>query len=64
MAWIENLSGYLKKLVLIEKEIEDMAEDIKSLEKSRMDHEKRLIRIETMIEMGARHVGVDKLDGN
>lgn len=64
MAWIENLSGYLKKLVLIEKELEDMADDVKSLEISRMDHEKRLIRIETMIEMGARHAGVDKLDGN
>lgn len=63
MAWIENLSGYLKKLVLIEKELEDMADDVKSLEISRMDHEKRLIRIETMIEMGARHAGVDKLDG-
>lgn len=62
MAWIENLSGYLKKLVLIEKELEDMADDVKSLEISRMDHEKRLIRIETMIEMGARHAGVDKLD--
>lgn len=64
MAWIENLSGYLKKLVLIEKELEDMADDVKSLEISRMDHEKRLIRIETMIEMGARHAGVDKLDDN
>jgi len=56
MAWIENLSGYLKKLVLFEKELEDMADDVKSLEISRLDHEKRLIRIETMIEMSG-HAG-------
>ena len=62
MAWIENLSGYLKKLVLIEKEIEDMMEDIKDLEKNRADHEKRLIRIETMIEMSGRQSGRDNLD--
>ena len=57
MAWIENLSGYLKKLVLFEKELEDMADDVKGLEISRLDHEKRLIRIETMIEMSGRAGG-------
>ncbi|MDB2439057.1 hypothetical protein N9W89_10105 [Hellea sp.] len=61
MAWIENLSGYLKKLVLIEKEIEDMSEDVKDLSKGLMDHEKRLIRIETMIEMSGRQSGPGKI---
>ena len=63
MAWIENLSGYLKKLVLIEKEIEDMAEDVKDLQRGQTDHEKRLIRIETMIEMGARQGRGPNIEG-
>ena len=61
MAWIENLSGYLKKLVLVEKEIEDMSEDVKDLSKGLMDHEKRLIRIETMIEMSGGGAGQGKI---
>ena len=61
MSWVANLSGYLKKLVLIEKEVEDMADDIKELYGRTTDHEKRLIRIETMIEMSGRQSGPGKI---
>lgn len=60
MSWISDLSSYLKKLVLLEKEIEDMATDLKDMQSIATDHEKRLIRIETMIEMGLRQTP-DKL---
>ena len=62
MSWINDLSAYLKKLVLLEKEIEDMTRDLKDMQSIATDHEKRLIRIETMVEMGLRQAP-DKLGG-
>lgn len=64
MSWLSNLSDHLKRMVLLDDKIERLSKDLDGMRDVITDHEKRLIRIETMIEMGARHAGVDKLDGN
>ena len=62
MGWIENLSSHLKKLMLIEHEMDKMSNDMDVLKSAMTDHEKRLIRIETIIEMGLRTGGNNRID--
>lgn len=54
MAFGSNIIDGLKKVLTLEDRIRRMDSEISELRKAYTDHEKRLIRIETMIEMGQR----------
>jgi len=62
MSWISSLSGHMKRLILLDDKVGQLADQIDDMRDIIMDHEKRLIRIETMIEMSGRRTAVDKLD--
>ena len=64
MSWLSDVSQHMKRIILLDDKVERLADDFDELRKVVTEHEKRLIRIETMIEMSTRHSGVDKLDGN
>lgn len=50
MAWMTKLGEDLKKIVLIEHKIDQLGSEMLSLRKDALDHERRLVRIETMME--------------
>ena len=54
----------MKRLILLDDKVGQLADQIDDMRDIIMDHEKRLIRIETMIEMSSRQSGVDKLGDN
>lgn len=49
-AW-DDLKGSLRKIILMESRIDQLAGAVDKLSDQSLDHEKRLIRIETMIEI-------------
>ncbi|MEL7491645.1 MAG: hypothetical protein AAGJ73_13075 [Pseudomonadota bacterium] len=53
MSWISDLGENLKKIILIEDKIDRLLSDVCEINDTVLDHEKRLIRIETMVEMTA-----------
>ena len=49
-AW-SDIKGSIRKIILMQDKIDRLAKGVSDLSANVMDHEKRLIRIETMIEM-------------
>lgn len=47
----EELKDSIRKIILMESRIDGLAGAVERLTDASLDHEKRLIRIETMIEM-------------
>ena len=47
----DDLKGSLRKIILMEARIDQLAGAVDKLSDQALDHEKRLIRIETMIEI-------------
>jgi len=62
MSWISDVSKHMKRIVLMDDKVARLADDIDDMRAILTDHEKRLIRIETMIEMSGRQSGRDNLD--
>ncbi len=53
--WAE-LKSNLRKIILMEDRIARLSDALDSLTDQALDHEKRLIRIETMIEMAQQNM--------
>lgn len=51
MSVFDNIKESLKKVILLEDKINRLNDDVKRLQDNSFNHEKRLTRIETMIEM-------------
>ena len=49
-AW-DDLKASIRKIILMENRIDSLAKAVDRLSDQVLDHEKRLVRIETMIEM-------------
>jgi hypothetical protein len=62
MSWISDVSKHMKRIVLMDDKVARLADNIDDMRAILTDHEKRLIRIETMIEMSGRQSGRDNLD--
>lgn len=54
MSLLADAFATTKKILLVSEELNHLSDDMKSLSKTVTDHEHRLIRIETKIEM-AQH---------
>lgn len=54
MSVLERVLGSVKDLIVMRDELDRLTLDISSTRTEVRDHEKRLIRIETMIEMTGR----------
>jgi hypothetical protein len=54
MSTLSEMIAATKKILLVTDDIDRLTEDIKSLSIQVTDHEHRLIRIETIIEMAPR----------
>lgn len=51
MSWLTELTANLKRIILMQDKIDRLGEEVKLLRADVTDHGRRLIRIETMIEM-------------
>ena len=49
-AWAD-ITRSIRRIILMQEKIDRLAEGVTNLQSSMLDHEKRLVRIETMIEM-------------
>ncbi|MGF1475720.1 MAG: hypothetical protein ACFB6S_09170 [Geminicoccaceae bacterium] len=47
----DDLKGSIRKIILMENRIDRLSEAVNRMADQNLDHEKRLVRIETMIEM-------------
>lgn len=54
MSLLTDALAATKKIVLVGEELDRLSEDVKELSRAVAEHEGRLIRIETMIEMTGR----------
>ena len=54
MSVLDRVRGSVKELVVMRSELDRMAADLATTRSDVRSHEDRLIRIETMIEMGGR----------
>ncbi len=54
MSMLDRVLGSVKELVVMRSELDRMADDLAATRADVRSHESRLIRIETMIEMGGR----------
>jgi hypothetical protein len=57
MSWLGDLGANLKKIVLIEHKLDSLADEVRHLRTTSLDHAQRLVRIETMIEMARERRG-------
>jgi hypothetical protein len=55
-AW-DDLKKSIRKIVLMEEKLNQLSSGLAAMSEQVMDHEKRLIRIETMIELAQTHGG-------
>lgn len=55
-AW-DELKNSIRKIVLMEEKLNQLSSGLSSMSERMMDHEKRLIRIETMIELAQARGG-------
>ena len=53
MSALDSLFGSIRRVILMESKIQDLADGLKEVSR-RVDHEGRLIRIETLVEMAQR----------
>jgi hypothetical protein len=54
MSLLSDALATTKKILLVSEELERLSEDMRSLARTVTDHEHRLIRIETTIEIAQR----------
>ena len=54
MSALDSLLGSIRRVILMESKIQDLADGLKEVSRRVVDHEGRLIRIETMVEMAQR----------
>jgi hypothetical protein len=55
MSWISDLTDNLKKVILMEHKIDQLGDTVKDIQSQCVDHDRRLLRIETMIEIAQRN---------
>jgi hypothetical protein len=60
---IESVILLRSRVENLERSIDKVADDVKQDGRDLLDHERRLIRIETMIEMSSRAGGLPRLEG-
>ena len=63
MGVVKNVLIFRETLERINKEMAELRGDIKALSGNVIDIDKRLVRIETMIEMSSRSVGQPRIEG-
>lgn len=51
MGTVDSLLGSIRRVILMEAKLQDLADGLKDVSRRVVDHEGRLIRIETMIEL-------------
>lgn len=51
MSWISEGFSYFRKLTLLDSEVERLSKVVDSLKSELTEHDRRLIRIETLIEI-------------
>ncbi len=54
MSALDSLLGSIRRVILMESKIQDLADGLKEVSRRVVDHEGRLIRIETLVEMAQR----------
>lgn len=64
MSVLERVLAGVKDVLLLREDVSRMSRDQIELKTDVLDHEKRLIRIETMIEMGGRAAPQRRLPKN
>ena len=60
---IESVILLRSRVEALERSLEKIVEDIKQEGRDLLDHERRLIRIETMIEMSGRSLTQPRIEG-
>ena len=61
MSALDNLLGSIRRVILMESKIQDLADGLKEVSRRVIDHEGRLIRIETMVELAQARSGPPRL---
>ena len=51
MSWIGDTFAGMKRIIQLDSDVERLRQAVEKVDGTVVDHEKRLIRIETMIEM-------------
>lgn len=51
MSWIGDTFAGMKRIIQLDSDVERLRQAVEKVDDTVVDHEKRLIRIETMIEM-------------
>jgi hypothetical protein len=54
MSALDSLLGSVRRVILMESKIQDLADGLKEVSRRVVDHEGRLIRIETLVELAQR----------
>jgi hypothetical protein len=54
MSAIDSLLKSIRRVILMESKINDLADGLKEMSRRIIDHEGRLIRIETLVEIAQR----------
>ncbi len=54
MSAIDSLLKSIRRVILMESKINDLADGLKEMSRRIVDHEGRLIRIETLVEIAQR----------
>jgi hypothetical protein len=54
MSAIDSLLKSIRRVILMESKISDLADGLKEMSRRIVDHEGRLIRIETLVEIAQR----------
>jgi hypothetical protein len=52
MSWISDTFAGLKRIMQLDSDVEQLKRAVEKIDAIAMDHEKRLVRIETLIEIG------------
>lgn len=61
MSAVDSLLGSIRRVILMESKLQDLAVGLKELSGRVVDHEGRLIRIETLVELAQRQGGQRRL---
>lgn len=64
MSLLSDAFAMTKKILLVSEELNRLSDDCKALSRAVSDHERRLIRVETMIELGGHRTSRRTLPGN
>jgi hypothetical protein len=54
MSALDSLLGSIRRVILMESKIQELADGLKEVSRRVVDHEGRLIRIETLVELAQR----------